>query len=541
VKKLAFFLAIGVVMSFAFACGDDDDDDDEAGAAEEDGDGEAAAEGEDTPLIIARGFDINSLDPNRAYCDTCQIYLSNVYQTLLRLDPADNETLIAGLAEEWEVNDESTVYTFHLNPDATFSDGTPVEASDVKWTWERLGNLQESPSYFVANVESIEAPDAQTVIVNMASADSSFFAVTTAPYMSIINQEVAEANGAVAGEDAAEADGATEFFDGTSAGSGPYILESYTPDNELRLTVNENFWGDRPFFHNVVLKHTVEAVAQRQLLETGEADIAMQVTPDLAADIGEEVVAEEVPSFNFVYVGIIPGSSPDVDLNEDVRHAIRAAINYEAIIEATLAGAGRKQAAPIPNGFLGTEGLELPERDLDRARELLASAGLADGFELDAIFPTFNVYGVDFTTMFEQLKIDLEEVGITLNLEPAEPSVWIEQATNGEVPFTAIYFAPDHTDSSQYVQYFGMVEGAFWQGLIGVLNEEQATLLAEALATTDTGEKADLYQQIAELMIEESYIIAIVNPNLILAYREGILGMHYSACCNLEIFRLSRD
>ena len=523
------------------ACGGDDDDDDDAA----DGDfiTNDATFDDETPLVIARGMDVNSLDPARAYCDTCQIYLTAVYETVIGLDPSDNQTLLPRIASEWSSTDDLTEYTFTLDADAVFADGSAVEAKDVKWSWERLGNVKGSASYFVSNVDSIDAPDAGTVVVHLKSADAAFLAVVTAPYMVITNSDLAIENGANADPDADATDAAEEWFFSNSAGSGPYALESYQDGAELRLVRNENHWRQQANVKNIIIKETVEAVAQRQLLETGEADLAMQISSDIAEGIGGSVVVDEVPTFNFVYIALWPGTAlnTDVDLNDQVRQAIRLAIDYDGMIEVTVGGAGRKQPSPIPNGFLGTENLAEPERDLERARGLLEEGGYPDGFTLDVIFPTFNVYGVDFSTMFQKLKIDLAEVGIELELQPSDASVWAEAAFSGGVPLTAIYFAPDHTDPIQYVQYFGMVPGSFWSGLIGVENQTEIDLMQQALETSDVEARAALFEQLAEEMIAENYIIPMVNPNLLLAYSETLHNVHYSACCNIELGRLVRE
>ena len=110
-------------------------------------------------LVIARDMDVNSLDLHRSWCDTCMIYNAAVYDGLLALDK-DNK-LVPVIAESWTVNGDQTVFTFKLNPKATFSDGSKVEAKDVKWSWERLKNIKGSPSYahwlraFVASYQMI--------------------------------------------------------------------------------------------------------------------------------------------------------------------------------------------------------------------------------------------------------------------------------------------------------------------------------------------------------------------------------------------------
>ena len=145
---------------------------------------------DDKPLVIARNMDLNSLDPARAFCDTCQIYVSSAYESLVGMG-ADNKTLVPLLASSWDVSDDQTRFTFHLDPKAVFSDGSPVESKDVKWSWERLANMKGGPSFMMDGVTSIETPDAATVVVTMAASNSEFLGVLTAPYTGVINSDVA--------------------------------------------------------------------------------------------------------------------------------------------------------------------------------------------------------------------------------------------------------------------------------------------------------------------------------------------------------------
>jgi peptide/nickel transport system substrate-binding protein len=142
----------------------------------------------------------------------------------------------------------------------------------------------------------------------------------------------------------------------------------------------------------------------------------------------------------------------------------------------------------------------------------------------------------------QKVQTDLKEIGIELELNPVEISVWADKINSDGIPLTMLYFAPDHTDSSQYVQYFGMITDSSWLARSGAeLNAEEETLLAEALATQDPEARADIYTQLAEAMINDQIIIPIVNPELFLASRADITGMHYSACCNLDLSRLGRS
>lgn len=522
--------ALAVVGAFTIAaCSSDSDSGSSAG--------DSSGSSSDKALVIARGMDVNSLDPSRAYCDTCQIYMTAVYETLIGLDD-DNTTLVPRLATAWESNAEQTEFTFTLDPTAKFADGSAVTSADVKYSWERLAGLQGSASYLVGSIEAIDTPDDGTVKVTLSASNSAFLAQVSAGYLGIMNKKVAEANGATTDP---TTDKAEEWFLANSAGSGPYTLKSYAAGAELRLERNDAYWEAAPAFPEVIIKETPQAVTQRQQLEEGSVDIAMQISNDVAAGMsGSDVVVEQVPSFNFVYLALSPGAAGGEELTPEVREAIRLALDYDGLVDATVGGAGQPQASPIPNGFAGTDGLAAPKQDLAKAQDLLTAAGVTT-LTLDATYPSLNVYGVDFSTAMQKVQTDLKAVGIELQLNPVEISVWADKITTDGIPVTMLYFAPDHTDSSQYVQYFGMLEGSQWQGWTRADPvPEQADLLDQALAEQDPAARADLYQALANSMIADQLIIPVVNPNLFLASRSDIKGMHYSACCNLDLARLSR-
>jgi peptide/nickel transport system substrate-binding protein len=163
-------------------------------------------------LVIARDMDINSLDVSRSYCDTCQIFNTAVYETLITVDPADPNTILPRLATDWNANADNTVFTFTLDPTATFADGSPVEAKDVKWSWERLANVKGSASYLMSGYTSIDVPDAATVIVNFSAPNSAFLPIVAASYLGVINSDVAAEHGASAAADADTTDTAEEWF-----------------------------------------------------------------------------------------------------------------------------------------------------------------------------------------------------------------------------------------------------------------------------------------------------------------------------------------
>lgn len=505
----------------------------------------ASAQESDT-LVVGRSMDVNSLDPARAFCDTCQIYLSSVYDTLVGLG-ADNKSLVAELAESWETNDDFTEFTFTLRDDAVFADGSPVEASDVVWTLERLKNLKASPSFLMDGVTEIEAPDAHTVRITLDAPNSEFLNKLSAPYAGIVNADMAQEAGAIADESAAESDRAEGWFLENSAGSGPFTLANYSPENELRFARNDAYWGEAPHFDTIVMTQIQDAVGQAQALESGSIDVAMQVDADTAASISSpDVTTETVPSYNFLYIALSPGAKGMGDvLTPKVREAIALAIDYDGMIDFTTGGNGEPQAAPIPNGFPGTASLTPRTQDVERAKSLLEEAGHGDGFSMVAGYPNDNVYGVDLNVMMQKAQQDLRAVGIDLELKPWTYAVWREELNGDGIPMTGLYYAPDYYGSGQYPAYFAMMPGTTWLERAGqddqdaLVNPDAADLYAKALASEgDAAEAA--YAEIGQAMMDDAVILPMVSPNLVLAYRNDIEGVRYSACCNLPLAELSR-
>ena len=499
------------------------------------------AAAQERPVVIARDMDLATLDPSRAICDTCQIYFSSVYDRLVDLSP-DNKSIVPMLAKEWTISDDQKVLTFNLDPNAKFSDGSPVDAKDVKWTFDRLKNIKGGMAYLLDGVDAVEAPDKSTVIIKLKAPNAEFVGSLTAPYTGILNSDVVIANGGDAGADAANKDKAEQWLSTNSAGAGPFVLSTFSPNHELRLKRNENYWGNRPAVAEFVMLQTKNAVSQSQLLESGNADIAMQVDPTTAKNItNQDIVIKTEPSFNMVYVALSPGAKGlphKLDLR--IREAIASAIDYDGIIDLTVDGKGKRMASPVPNGFPGGGIGEPIKHDVAKAKALMEEAGAANGFSLNATYPNVNQYGVDYTLMMQKIQQDLAEINIKLDLQPVEFAVWRERVNGDGIPLTAVFFAPDYYGSSQYAQYFAMMEGTVWYNRAGgkndpsIANAQEPRLLAEALASS--GEKSvDLFTKLAAQLTNDRIILPIVSPDTVFVARKNISGLRLSACCNMVL------
>lgn len=503
-------------------------------------------------IVILRDMDLASLDPHRMFCDTCMIVLSGTYERLVNVDPADPSKLLPGLATEWSANADSTEFTFKLNPAAKFADGSAVTSADVKWSFERSANMNAGGSFLLAGLKQVDTPDPETAVVVFNAPNAPFPKIAGAALaMSIANsKELTEQAKALTGPGADQDPADAWFAGGRSAGSGPYTIESYTSGEAIVLKRNENYWGEKAPFASITIKQVADSASQLLQMKAGDADMAMNIAFDSIGDVSSipGVAVTPLDSFNFIHLNLnhlAPGGEKLADVR--VRQAIRYAIDYGKLIETTLAGNGQVQATAIPNGFPGTEGLELPARNLDRAKQLMAEAGLADGFSIESEYIQQNVYGVDVDTMMQSIQQDLKDVKIDLKLKPVDrPQFSADRKARG-IAFTPLAFAPDYIDASEYIAYFGPVSSSF-RGFAGpvpgatyVNDPDSEANLAKALSVSDETARAVFYNKIAKKMIDDAEVLALVNPKLLFVTSSDIPVKVTSPCCILDLALLGRS
>ncbi len=507
------------------------------------GDDSASSGGASNTIVVARQTDLSTLDPHRSFCDTCQIYLSAAYQPLVTLKEGSLTEPAGVIAEKWDVSSDLKTYTFHINSKAKFSDGQPITSADVKFSLQRLQNIKAGPSFFMDGVTAVDATDASTVKVTLENPDSAFLFKLMAPYSAIVEASVLKANGGTDAVGADTADKAQPYLDAHSAGSGPYMLDTWTRETELRFKKNPNYWGPLSAKAQVVIiKEVKDAASQRQLLERGDVDVAMNISQDVADQLkgASGVSASYTHTYNFLYMEA--NASADPRLTKPVRQAMALAIDYPGLIKATVGGHGQQPVTTIPQGFIGTD-LGTPiKQDVAKAKTLLQQGGQPNGFSVTLAYPNQALYGVDTNILAQKVANDLGAIGIKVTLQPLEIGPWGEQYSGGKLPLTLGYWAPDYPDSSEYVAWFGLVgaPGTPSQWLGNVKDDRIVALSAKALSTADVKARAGFYKDIMSDMQDDAYDIVLVQPDLVLANRSNIQGNAYSPCCNLLLGNLSK-
>lgn len=329
---------------------------------------------------------------------------SPALETLFRLDASGN--LVCWLAESYDVTDDGLHYTINLRKGVTFHDGTAMDAEAVAWNLQM--NLDNGKAQF-NRVESIETEGDSVVKVNMSQADVLFLPnLASDPCGLIISPSAFEKNGA-------------EWCEKNPVGTGPFVFQSWENDVKVVYTRNDHYWGvdadgnQLPYLDGIECIYMTENAVAEAALEADEVMMWVRSDADSTLKfIGKPgFIAEKagVPSGNFNLVACTETDNPAA--NKDVREAILYAVNFEEIVDAlySLNFVATKQNS-LPGRIYYNDKLTTREYNPEKAKELLAKAGYADGVEI-----TFHADNSSFSEkLFTAMSPYLEAVGITMKI-----------------------------------------------------------------------------------------------------------------------------
>lgn len=436
-KKVLFLLATVAVLLFVAGCG--------APAAVETGSEETTAqvatEVENTgdpvaggTLTFAVGGEPASFDCHREASFTCIHPIAPFYSTLLTFDQWNYPEVIGDVAEEWTVSDDGLVYTFTIQEGITFHDGAALTATDVKATYDKIvfpGEDQVSRrkgSYLA--VESIEAPDDQTVVFTLKWPSASFLANLASPWNFIYSAEKLAAD--------------PFWYEANIVGTGPFKFGEHTPGAFLSGVKNESYFvEERPYLDGFTATFIKSTGARVAAIRGGEAQIEFRgFSPAdrdaMVSSLGDKITVQEGPWLCYLSVALNHEREPFNDAN--FRRALNLALDrYEAsetlsrIATVKFVGGimrpGSEYAATDEEmsewGGYGTD-IEAARAE---ARELLAEAGIPEGY-------SFVFKNRDVPMPYEPMGIWLidqwRQIGLDVELQVVEGGDFISQRAAGD-------------------------------------------------------------------------------------------------------------
>lgn len=499
---------------------------------------------EEKVLVIGHAEATDSLDPVRGFTQTTGVINRVTYQTLVTFPAQDASEILPLLATSWDISDDGLTYTFTLREGVKFSNGDPLTAADVAFSIARLQNVKGNPSFLAGSIASVEAANDTTAVFTLKAPDPAFL-VRLANYpFSISNSKLIMANGGTDAADADTTDTAEDFLNSTSAGTGPYMLARWERQVVTELVRNPEYWGEPPYFDRVIITNIPEPATQKVALESGEIDIALDLTADQVRSL------EGVPNLA-IFKG--PGNivhfllmNADESLggpvtNPTVQLAICYALDYEGFV--SLWGG----VTPGTNLAVGLGSAYPPEkafkRDVEKAKALLAEAGYPDGFEITLNYPDFSFQGVNMNTNAQKIQADLADVGIKVTLNPGDLQVSLQEYRTGLQGFAYWFWGPDVLDPLDFLSFLpgGKVasERANWTPERA--SAELNALIERARVESDADEREALFDQLQAIAQQSGVFAPFNQPGVQTAFKANLQGYYWHPQWLLNVALLSRS
>lgn len=501
-----------------------------------------------TEMVIALGGDVEGWDPATEIFYAAGEIVRNCYDSLITFEimPADEGPFGVAmldtnnpkgmLAESWDISEDGMTYTFYLRDDVLFASGNPLTAEDVRWTVERGLNIPGGISWLwdvmgVSSVDQVKVIDDLTVQFNLTQPNSLFLPSLELEVMAIVDSVALKAV-------VTDADPyAHDYLFTRTAGSGPYVVESYNAGSEFSLKARDNYWGGTPGVDRVVYTIVPSEATRVLLLKSGDVDVSLFISPEqvqsqLLGQQGINVVSIPTPGTEYLALN----NSFEPLNNVLVRKALAYATPYDALLENVMYGFGATATSPVPTLTKWHRDVSPYVFDPAKAKELLTAAGYPDGIELTLSYRLDNPVE---EAVAIYLKDAYAKVGIDLTIDKVAASRFEAIRGTREYEMALIYWTP-YVNDPIYQLSFNYASQSACCNYGEYYNSEYDELIAAATRATDLVKQEGLVNALQELLIDDTPILYLYHPNRITCMRDDVTGYLHNSAHFLRYFYMGK-
>lgn len=441
------------------------------------------------------------------------------------------------LAESWETAEDRLSHTIKLRKGVKSNFGNEMTSEDVRWSIERnLALGANGPFYLGAvtfsDMKNFEVVDPHTFTIKLDRPSALFFKVFALPMLSI--------HDATEGKKHATADDpwAAAWFKVNSAGFGAYSIVKWAPGEQVVLDANPNYWAGEPTIKRLVFREVPDSANRVALLQNGDVDLAWSLgareRQTLANSKGVKIYSVE-PGQQSSLLGMTTTIAPFDNLK--VRQAVCYAVPYDELVNTVTLGTGRRQMSPLPAPYEFYDGSLNPyTTDIERAKSLLAEAGLPNGFSTTLGFSTAAPEDEQTAII---LKSGLAKAGIDVKLDKQPIGAYVERWLNGSFPMITMYlgaFVPDAAYALRIWFYSRNNILAFTRWVDEEVNDKIDQLQVEF----DDGKRKELTVELQRRILEAAPMAFLIEPGIHYAVRETISGVQYFTDSGTRYFRIRK-
>lgn len=444
------------------------------------------------------GSEPDSLDPWMSAATDTEAIFMNVFEGLVRFDEAGS--IIPGLAESWDISDDSLTYTFHLRKNVTFHNGSPMTAEDVIYTYENLSGLngEKAISSKFSSITNLEAPDDYTVVMTLSDVNAAFLQFNKIAVLPKGYEEQAAA----------------------PVGTGPFRFVEYVPGQKVVLEKNTEYYDEShmPMIDRAEIYIMTDESAVVTALQSGQLDIA-GVSAENAEILSGEFDIYNSPQ-NMVQIFALNNSVKPFD-NVKVRQAISYVIDKQQVIDGVFGGYATElysNFSPVMGTYYNDQLADTYTVDIEKAKELLTEAGYGDGFSMTITVPANYQKHIDTAQIIvEQLK----QVNITAEIQLIEWAAWLEDVYTNAQYQTTIVGLTGKLDPNDVL---GRYTTTYAKNFFKYANPAYDGLIEKAIKETDETVRAEYYKECQKILTEDAAAVWICDPNLTVASRKDLKG-----------------
>lgn len=466
-------------------------------------------------LVIASGTDIESTNIHTVTSSPSFSVLEHIYEPLFGMSP---EGVLEPLLAESITATSDTTYLITLKEGISFTDGTPFNADAVKanldWV---LDSANGAPFRFLLVVGG------QPAAVEVVD-DYSVQITTSIPFAPL---PAHLSHGALAMISPAVLEQGADFIASNTSGTGPYVLANWSRGEEVVLQRNEGYWGELPAIDTVVFRVILEASARLIELEAGTVDVAVRVTPAdvplLEGNPNIDVIV--TPGLRTIYVFFNTTEPPFDDVR--VRQAVNYAVDSQAIVTGLFDGAALVSEAPFAPPIFGYAQQTPYSRDVDRARELLAEAGVEEGTKVVLYHPTGRY--IQDALVADVISAQLRDVGLDVELRTLEWTQYVPHVRRtkpeNDIQFAMLGWGVPTMDAD-YALFALFHSSEVPPGFNGAFydNPEVDALLELGRSTLDPEARQAAYAEAIALIWEDAPWLFLYSEIQITAVRSNVTG-----------------
>ncbi|AUS07887.1 ABC transporter substrate-binding protein [Laceyella sacchari] len=486
----------------------------------------------DKTLIYGRGEDAKLLDPSLVTDGESTKVTDQIFDNLVEY--ADGSTdVVPSLAESWEASEDAKVWTFKLRKDVKFHDGTPFNAEAVVFNFERwadknhpqhkggdfpyyaymFGGYKGDPGH---KIKSVTAVDEFTVKFELTSPQAPFL------------QNLAMSAFGIASPTAVKKDPIA--FTRNPVGTGPFKLKEWKKNDTITLVKNGSFWRKgEPKLDKVIFKVIPDNSARFTALKSGDVDIIDGLNPtDVApAEKDSKLQVFKQVGMNVGYLAFNTEKKP-FD-NPKVRQAFNHAVNKEALIKNFYSGLAKPAINPMPEFMLGyNKDVKDYEFNLDKAKQLLAEAGYADGMEVEFFAMTApRPYMPDGKKIAEYIQADLAKIGVKAKIVTHDWQIYLDKTGKGEHQMALFGWNGDNGDPDNFLYVLLDKDNTRMPDAANIAlykNDELHDLLIRAQELSDEKQRAELYMKAQEIIKRDAPWVPIAHATVPYAAKKEVIG-----------------